>query len=128
MQGERVSMREIKFRVWGKHSKEYLRDFRDNKDVFGFTIQELQNVEHLEDWELQQYTGLKDRHGVEIYEGDIVEVDGKYDNSKAVGIVAWYDSHTGFSIDFRNDGLLGALDQRLEVIGNIYENPELCTT
>lgn len=72
-----------------------------------------------------QYTGLKDRQGVEIYEGDVLD----YDNGIGIkGIVKWYKD--GFAIrilgagDASNKSLYQSTED-IEVIGNIHENPEL---
>jgi hypothetical protein len=75
----------------------------------------------------RQYTGRKDRHGVEIYDGD--EVVYKDENGKMVeGFIVWATCMCGYAITSR-----GVEDKRLSevprntmtVIGNIYENPEL---
>ena len=71
-----------------------------------------------------QYTGLKDKNGKEIYEGDIV----KHEDG-AVMIVKWIDKCAGFVVTYRNlgDEIIDyiTLVKCGEVIGNIYENPEL---
>lgn len=75
---------------------------------------------------LMQYTGLKDKNGKEIYEGDIVDFASRFDNSKRTGKVVYYAGDAAFLIE---DGkeifflFYDALER--EVIGNIYENPEL---
>lgn len=64
-------MREIKFRAWGKNSKEYLGDSSQ-----GFNMEELSKLAgQFKNWELEQYTGLKDKNGKEIYDGDILRFD-----------------------------------------------------
>ena len=84
----------------------------------------------LEDLELMQFTGLKDKNGKEIYEDDIVRTykpmaSGFGDNN--IAIVKWIEYDAKFL--FRCKGL-GAQDPtgNCEVIGNIYENPELIKT
>lgn len=71
---------------------------------------------------VMQYTGLKDKNGVEIYEGDIIKADGMY-----ADIIVFEDG--GFNLSGGDSGLnlLYQLDEygNSEVIGNIYETPEL---
>ena len=73
-----------------------------------------------------QYTGLHDKNGKEIYEGDIVKVfiSGKWWIAKII-----YE-YSGFTIDVTNNkelefGRRGIIERFTEVIGNIYDNPEL---
>ena len=73
-----------------------------------------------------QYTGLKDKYGVEIYEGDILEGFSVYPTkdtfqSKTLGNVYYSNRGTWDCCSF----LLGDINEQMEVIGNIYNNPEL---
>ena len=101
-------MREIKFRAWDK------KDGMFNVITISFDddLVEHPNGMMYENCKLMQYTGLKDKNNKEIYEGDIVK---------------WYN---GIEEVFFGDGKFQAgvylLDEKeFEVIGNIYENPEL---
>jgi len=119
--------REIKFRAWGKSKRAmYYQDFAVNPDG---TTKTWGLYEHLE---LMQYTGLEDKNGKEIYEGDIVTAGDNYPS-----IIEW--SHDGDKIegtgwclhevykgDYDRYHTTDAYTNGLgEVIGNIYENPEL---
>jgi uncharacterized phage protein (TIGR01671 family) len=89
------------------------------------------------EWEIiwtRQYTGRKDINGKEIYQGDIVK--GKFDRYGSVGVIKWLDKRCGFYIvtntigtDIINrepwESAYKMNSCKLEVIGNIFENPEL---
>lgn len=68
---------------------------------------------------LLQCTGLKDKNGVEIFEGDVVRM---YDNPANTGLVVWFGS--GWHVETSPDDII-TLNVMSEVIGNIYENKEL---
>ena len=130
--------REIKFRVWDIYSHRFLEDNGDFRYFRLGTPYEFREVATRPDkFEIQQFTGLKDKNGKEIYEGDITNsikrgvahgpereyikeaevwystedlqyVFGKYCNNG----YAWHYSMADDLFDF-------------EVVGNIFENPEL---
>lgn len=120
-------MRELKFRAWVKDATtgEWRMCNRvrwldlDNQRIC--TESGMQPDEFV----LMQYTGLKDRNGREIYEGDILIC--KENRSIHVVTVVWdrsgYWTYKDYSKELRG-GYLTDL-RRVEVIGNIYENPEL---
>ena len=80
-------------------------------------------------YEIIQYTGLHDKNGKEIYEGDIMNWPGKRNkgiSEKAYRhVVVFKNGCFGYylGLDFQND--LSELAKKYEIIGNIYENPEL---
>lgn len=115
-------MRELKFRAWHKERFfgsigrfEYFNLYKDAGEI-------------LDDWfhnddNFEQYTGLKDKNGKEIYEGDIVDYN---DDGECIGIVKYDAPEFYLDADATNGArmfLKGAPHQR--VIGNIHENPEL---
>jgi uncharacterized phage protein (TIGR01671 family) len=128
-------MRKIKFRVFDKcHKSMHIvgEDTHDSLTCYDGIVQyyNLQNGEgsgEHGDYILMQYTGLKDKNGREIYEGDIVETDlGK-------GVVV-FDSAAFLIRNLEDDEYYGFEDffslyeggcYLVEVLGNIYENPEL---
>lgn len=82
-------------------------------------------------FKLMQYTGLKDKNGKEIYEGDIVEFKYPYDKRvKTLGSIVWKEDKACFGIDMKETTEKYELyritaEHCLTVVGNIYENPEL---
>ena len=130
-------MREIKFRAWNKKKRKLLEvwnikfrlDYREeiNGAVDSISVKD-DGIDEIDDFILMQYTGLKDKNGKEIYEGDILEVNVELDNKKICHQVKYYEN--GFFL-FQLNGLPSTflihseyLNQH-KIIGNIYENPEL---
>lgn len=108
-------MREIKFRAWNR--LEYGFVYSNKPSDFGFW----KWVAYDDTTPLMQYTGLKDKKGREIYEGDVIkEWWNKLDNPHITTIVYYKN---GFYLD---DGLHSNWNaEDVEVIGNIWENPGL---
>ncbi len=114
-------MRQIKFRAWDGE-KEKFHFFTALSGLYGV----LNPI-------VQQYTGLHDKNGKEIYEGDIL----KCLPSETVGVVRWCNELALFDLVVHMEGEEGTMtiyshqeglnNTRREVIGNIYENPELLT-
>jgi len=111
--------REIKFRVWDKKYKRFIyNDPHISLDLRG-NVYNLQNGEGGEAYELSQSTGLKDKKGRLCYENDIVQWYDKYDYSTPHDVVSLLVGTYG------TDFLKFLLYTDFEIIGNIYENPEL---
>lgn len=117
-------MRTIKFRAWntkgGWEGKiipwEDLQDFHD--DLWELLDNGNPYDEDVGKFELMQFTGLLDKNGKEIYEGDILKNEVK--NCK----VEWSEMNLAWvGVGLMAFGMNG--DGEYEIIGNIYENPEL---
>lgn len=117
--------REIKFRAWDK-SCDKMRGENGIKDCFSLRSDGVYN----DDYILMQFTGLKDKNGKEVYEADIVIHDGeKIVVNYGIQSVDAFEG-AGFNLwSFYGQKLGGfRLQSEIEIIGNIYENPELLKT
>ena len=122
-------MREIKFRAYHKERKEIFEianiDFEEKKAALMNGIIKLLNVD-FKQFELLQYTGLKDKNGKEIYEGDVVKlVHFKDGRKKETGKVIFLHSQAGFGIIDRDGNeypLFRNTAKQIEIIENIQEN------
>jgi uncharacterized phage protein (TIGR01671 family) len=129
-----MSSRPIRFRAWDSKDNRWLREDEvsivssgELLDLAGNYMPEDRGVV------IQQFTGLLDKNGKEIYEGDVMNLKSKYEfeNDKPIDTnseVLFVDG--GFRMDFHGMRLTKELlksqgNWDLKVIGNIYENPEL---
>jgi uncharacterized phage protein (TIGR01671 family) len=120
-------MKAIKFRIWRLDKEEW-----ENGIVMNSHTGEL-CTNHNEDFLVLQFTGLKDRNGKDIYEGDILRltsVDLQDENlPPIVGHVVWDDDNARFIMRDTKSPHIHSVSStyapRLEALGNAYENPEL---
>lgn len=115
-------MRDIKFRMWDKINKTIIKDIHDSEEFWLVINNNL--------YDIMQYTGLKDKNGKEIYEGDIVYCQTKYGKAKAIikfidgKFVAYWNSAITHPQN-RHHIACYDINKKFEVIGNVWEDSDL---
>jgi hypothetical protein len=127
--------REIKFRVWNNRDKKMLNvagaEFISGREIMSAgtllpdeVVYGKNNGEYFSP--MMQYTGLFDKNGREIYEGDILDIGLRDQDGKPVVAPVSYEAYlAGYVLDNRGYGIWQRLGGDCEVVGNIFENPEL---
>ena len=136
-------MRELKFRIWDNKNKKFLPESHFAILGSGKVIVTLSGYyEHFtnktqDDYVVQQYTGLKDKNDKGVYEGDIVKTIYVNDPVNDIGNIIYHVETGAYRIKtsknllpivtyrFIEDKPQGLLQVADEIIGNIFENPEL---
>lgn len=124
-----MNNRIYKFRVWDKTSKIMLEvailDLKNNSvsynKMVGEPNKDMHNASSFELVELMQFTGLKDCHGKEIYEGDICKYYQSMGGEKIMPI-EWHEEGSWWPRPYKDDYVTL---EAFEVVGNIWETPEL---
>lgn len=129
-------MQEIKYLCWDKRNQQMVKpskiNFGDDGSALTITVSVKSSegywydLVHGESCELLQYTGIKDKNKVDIYEGSIIKIFSKLSViTEMVDQIMYKPSQFTFGYSTQDLDTLLYIGNEFEVIGNIYQNPEL---
>lgn len=120
----------FRVRAWNEIGKYYLYDVQNSiysHNRQRYTFVDAVNKGLLKKWKLEQCTGLRDKYGKLMYEGDIIR--GVWKDVKIKYVVKFHKCNAQFILEIPNEDSLGEFDllesDHLEIIGNIHKNFEL---
>ena len=130
-----TNTREIKFRAWDSRVEKWYASYNapfewlgENEKAPEAGVVTYTKQRFPDGIILMQYTGVKDKNGKEIYEGDVVRIQSESHKSGLVEVVKWIDPTNWVSDVCAVNGFVNhesIYKTKPEIIGNIYENPEL---
>lgn len=121
--------REIKFRIWADNQFYYkclvgnTNDTDDKKYTCPVVwLDDRKEWVNCDNGIISQYTGLKDKNGVEVYEGDKVMFDYEWTEPDEIGVITWNKDTASFQIKGHIPSSSMKHLDRMKVIGNVWEN------
>lgn len=123
-------MKQLKFRAWDKKRKCYAKQIMTSNTscVYRYRMNMFNGVMVFAEWvlrryEIEQYTGLKDENGKEIYEGDIVTLNGEWEEIEGTDCSVITFENGCFMVGDTNEA--GSYLSDWRVIGNVHQNADL---